>query len=197
MAAALVSAAQLPVFPPEAQKLEPLPLPVLIERLLPDAGERQLAWTHGLDSPIAWITRGYDVSGALHQRVGLARVTVDGDVATLLEREINEIAWTVTLQTAEPPRFGPTEINIIPGPPGSACFGDLFTGCHFDIDQSISAIDGELTIVCERGRNTGNGSAVFFIRTRSKAGYIRYYENTGSAGNNAGIDISTRQLDCN
>lgn len=196
IAMALLSSQQLPVFPLEARALDPQPLPALIESLLPDAGQSQLAWTHGINASISWVTRGYEAAGNRYERVGLARVTVDGEFATLLEREVNEIAWTVTLQTSEPAKFGPTMVEISPGPPGSSCFGDLFTGCFFTVQQALATLEGVSTKICDRDLNTGNGVAVFRLRTRTKLGYIRYYSNTGSAGQNSWVEISPNILNC-
>ena len=197
LALLFVSSSQATVSPTEAASLDPISLPALVELLLPERGGGQLRWSHGLEAPIAWITDGFaETSGGLTERVGLARVRVDGEVATVLERTVNELAWSVVLSTEAPAKFGPETIGITPGYPGHICFGTLYEGCEFRPEQALASPSLRSEVVCQGRVSSGNGMAVYHVRASGREGYVRYRISSGSGGVSSSIEITSQPVTC-
>jgi hypothetical protein len=79
----------------------------LVLLLIPKIGER-IDWDYRADThvPIVWQTEGFEASrGDSAVRRGIARVNVQGTVATILRKKKLELGWTITYWTSGPAKL--------------------------------------------------------------------------------------------
>ena len=96
------------VYPTTAQSLKPMELGEAILLLMPDKGANSVKWDHRAASNIQWLTEGwqsYEIGTTIF-RDGLMRIHVKGKVSTVLKKQKQELAWTVSYSSDENPAFG-------------------------------------------------------------------------------------------
>jgi hypothetical protein len=103
---------------------------------------------------VLWLTDGFaETSNGKSERVGLARVRVNGQYPTVLKQQRFELAWTVRLETSVDPKFGPTKIEISPGPSDpERCFGTLYDLCTFKPKDFVASRNFQAQEICSAGR---------------------------------------------
>jgi hypothetical protein len=176
------AAVDLPVDPPTAQALEPISLPDLIFLALPPPGERYSGWDRMLDAPsILWVTPGFSSPPnrpELTERVGLARVRVDGAASTILLQSREELAWSITLSSENNPALGPEKIEIEPGTPEDDCFGSLTDGCSFTVQQAIASTRFHSEAVCTPNVVLMDTNEVFKITADDREPQLLVYSDS-------------------
>lgn len=184
------------VFPPQAATVSTVNLSDLIVEALPVAGADLLGWDHLVDAQVLWITNGYDSTASGAERIGLARVRVAGRTSTLLRQRREELAWTITLETAANPKFGPQKVEIRPGAPNQECFGSLTDNCAFTEQEALANPRLSRQLIC-RVTPGGFPLAVYRVAAPGKApGYVRVWTSGGSGGVASSVTVSLEALDC-
>jgi hypothetical protein len=100
------------------------------------------------------------------------------------------LAWTVTLTTGGPSKFGPKWIDIAPGPPGpDTCFGTLDDGCAFTAEQALASPAIVTQSLCKL-TVLGGSKEVYQISTTGKPPVILVWETSGgSGGSSSSLEI--------
>jgi hypothetical protein len=160
--------AGLTVIPTEISKTKSVELGTLLFALMP-IPSAEVDWGWGLNTNVVWIDSGYkDDWNNTFVRRGLARVNVSGEVSTVLKFERHELAWSVTLFSAMPAKFGPQAVIVKAGlKEGLICFGTLYTGCEFDILPSLRLAKIDAHRVCDV-QATGLKVDVYSISAKGK-----------------------------
>jgi hypothetical protein len=187
------ASAQTRVWPTSAAKLTPITLPALIASALPLGGA--LRWDNLQNGEVAWITEGVAFDRGSTSRHGLARVRVAGRMSTVLRQVKNELAWSITPESDEAPKFGPTRLTILPGIAGKEqCFGVTFDACNFSPEEALAGLEHRL--VCDVGP-ASYYAAVYEVKGREgRSGTVVYRRDLGSGGETNSVVISTlRALD--
>lgn len=147
-------AAEMPVIEEEAQKVDPIVARAQAEALASQPIElgslvrlfllrenEHADWSIGAaaSSPVRWVTDGIaSVDAPINsQRVGYARVVVDGKSMTAIRQQVEELTWEVMLGSEVPPKFGPQFVWI---QPDMDCFGSTGSGCDFVLDATLLRI---------------------------------------------------------
>src|ERR1700759_1995529 len=88
----------------------------LVAEALPANGSDNLDWGYMTDNPlIQWKSEGIEHHGGEATfRTGVVRVVVSGTISQVLKQKWQALAWTFTLTTLEPAKFGPKYIVIQP-----------------------------------------------------------------------------------
>ena len=181
----------LPVYPQTAASAAITDLSTLVASLLPPKGFSGLDWAFAVGNPrVAWQTEGVLSEGQQTVRVGYARVRVAGKVSTVLRRQLDELAWSVTLLTDGPAKFGPQGIDISPGVlPNMECFGTLFEGCSFSAADALTGGGLKARQVCTTG-SEGNGDKVYAVTANGGVeSLVVVSTSRGSGGDSASIAI--------
>jgi hypothetical protein len=195
-----------PVFPRIAEKVQPVELSEFIANAVPENGVEKIGWDYLSNSSIVWVSNGYENYGGTETwREGLVRIRVGGVASTVLRQKKEELAWSISLVTDGPPKFGPTFIKIEPGFDVSEqvakqlggdltngnsgiCFGELFTGCDFTAARALASHRIRSTLVCKGEFNVKPD--VYEIRVGNKPpALLTYSWGGGSGGSSADIEL--------
>jgi hypothetical protein len=195
-------AATMPVYPRDAADLPVTNLSDLVVAVIPAHGFNGLGWDDMIDSPmIRWTTDGVTVTGtSAALRQGLVRVRVDGKPSTTIHQVREELAWTVTLGTYGPEKFGPQWISVEPGvEPHDQCFGALDDGCTFSSAQALAAPTLTKQLICDVAE-FGGQTQVYSVTASGKAPVLLIHTTSGgSGGSSSSIEIrplSDRTVAC-
>ena len=175
--------AQLAVYPRVAGAVAPNKLPDLIYKLLPPVGAENFSWSDRLDNSIVWITNGLQRDGNFSSRIGLTRVRVSNSTSTVLRKSLEELAWSVALEATGNIRGGADHIRVGPGMPDGddQCFGALYSGCDFLVDDVTNQNRYKASFVCSEG-STDSGTSVYRITSPDKQPMLLYYQVSGGSG---------------
>lgn len=123
----------------------------LIVELMPRSGTG-FDWEPELEASVIWIAEqpARTQQGDL-ERLGLARIHLQGSAPVALHRRKREAAWTLKLITDQPKSLGPRWIEITPGMPGKGCFGIFYTGCHFTAESVFASAPLNPRLQCRVG----------------------------------------------
>jgi hypothetical protein len=123
----------------------------LIIDLMPRSGTK-FDWDPDLEASVIWIS---DQPGRSQQgdveRIGLARIHLQGSAPIALHRRKREAAWTLKLITDQPKSLGPRWIEISPGMPGKGCFGIFYKGCLFTAESVFASAPLSPRLQCRVG----------------------------------------------
>jgi hypothetical protein len=166
----------------EALASQPIELGALV-RLFLLSEDEHADWLIGASasSPVRWATDGIDSVAAQisSQRIGYARVVVDGKHKTAIRQQVEELAWEVMLGSEMPPKFGPQFVWI---QPDMDCFGSTGSGCDFELDATLRSAGVDFRRLCINAPY-GNGSDVYLVSADgSKPAWLEYITSTGSGG---------------
>jgi len=182
----------MPVYPREAADLPITDIADLVVAAIPTQGFERLGWDDMIDNPmIRWKTEGVTVTGTAALREGLVRVRVAGKPSTAIRQVREELAWTVTLGTYGPEKFGPKWISIEPGaPPPDQCFGTLDDGCTFTAAQALAAPTLAKQPICTVSSLGGDHTEVYSVTVSGKPPSLLVYGySEGSGGSSSSIEI--------
>ena len=192
------------VYPTTAQSLKPMELGEAILLLMPDKGANSVSWDHRAASNIQWLTEGWQSYPKVNSifRDGLMRIHVKGKTSTVLKKQKQELAWTVSYSSDENPAFGVKKISISPGVPGlpgkggEICFGSLYEGCAFAPQPSLNESGIRFKKLCERGVDgsshvIGPGGVTGFelSHPNRSVSFMRWHQNSGSGGTTNHIEL--------
>ncbi len=183
--------AGMPVYPREAADLPIINIADLVIAAIPAQGFERLGWDDMIDNPvIRWNTVGVTLTGSAALREGLVRVRVAGKPSTTIRQGREELAWTVTLGTYGPEKFGPKWISIEPGaPPPDQCFGTLDDGCTFTAAQALAAPTLAKQPICTIPEG-GSHTEVYSVTASGKPPVLFVYGySEGSGGSSSSIEI--------
>jgi hypothetical protein len=189
---------KLLVFPDDAAQLTPVSLGDLIYMFLPHA-KSPVGWDSVPASIVTWTTTGFpEAADGSVERDGLARVRVDGKMSTALIQNKNELAWSVSLTSPGPAKFGPTKVQISPGLQNDIkipqahlgfCFGVGFEGCTFQSNQATSSNKFSTKLLCDR-EEAGSAIKVFEVSAPQKlTSLLIYIYSEGSGGSSSRLEI--------
>jgi hypothetical protein len=149
---------------------------------LPADGSDRLDWDYMTDNPlISWKAEGIENHGGEATfRTGIVRVTVSGTFSQVLKRKWQELAWTVTLETTEPPKFGPKYIRIQPNDGG--CFGASYRGCNFSDVQALNSPKLESHFVCIPRDSNSDVIKVYSVSASGGKPSLLVYDQSGGSG---------------
>jgi hypothetical protein len=175
------SRTRLKVFPRSAEHLQPIELPEFIASIVPEHAFGGMTWDYLSNGPIVWITNGYERNKAETYRRGMVRIRVQGVPSTTLRQQREELAWTLSLVTNDPPKFGPRFLRLEIGFPDAVnCFGDLDEGCAFTPSQALESSRIISNLLCPFHFNGNPG--VYEIRVDKKEPVLLAYFNSGGSG---------------
>jgi hypothetical protein len=162
----------------------------LVTEALPADGSDKLDWDYMIDNPlILWKKeRIENFGGEATFRTGIVRVRVDGTFVQVIKQKWQELVWTITLETLEPPRFGPKYIRIQPN--DGVCFGASYRGCNFTDAQALSSPRLEAHLVCtpnDAGSGVANAYSVSALG--GKPSLVVFDQSTGSGGTTTWLEI--------
>lgn len=179
----------------EALAGEAIELGALVRLFLLSDSEHA-TWAIGAEpsSPVRWVTDGLASGNSVisSQRIGYARVVVDGERMTAVRRQVEELAWEVALGSELPPKFGPQFVSI---QPDLDCFGSTGSGCYFEIDATLRSADVDFRRLCMNAPY-GNGLAVYLLSGAGvQPAWLVYSIGTGSGGLSRAVTIYWREAD--
>ncbi|WP_141440113.1 hypothetical protein [Vreelandella titanicae] len=138
------------VYPSVLSGSESYELGELIYSLLPDEGYTYTPWQHMANSNIHWITSGYEViDDKFYYRAGVVRINVMGEVASVLRQSEEELGWDIAYLSTLQPKWGAELVIIEPtGLGNDMCFGSIYSGCSFEVENSLLASPLEVEVIC-------------------------------------------------
>ena len=175
--------------------MPPVELGVLVDRLMIESGAEP-SWAVLADGagPVIWLTDGVEddpMSGGA-QRYGVARVTVDGKVTTVLHQTLQEVPWDVVLRSDSPARFGPQHVLIAPQ---NDCFGSTGSGCDFEVVSSLRSAGLTVQQMCERFAD-GSGTVVYAVLgSDRRSAWVALESTAGSGGASSWLKLFWRIAD--
>lgn len=181
----------MPVYPEEAAGLPPVDLADLVALLAPARGFSTMGWDYLADDPhIHWITDGIDRNNAGATRDGLVRVRAAGKLSTVIKQKLSELAWTITLATDGPEKFGPKSISITPGGRDGPeqCFGAEYTNCTFPVEAAILA-SANAHKICAKNKLGGATDGYLVELPTHISVALLYSIGGGSGGSNSELSI--------
>lgn len=185
------------VYPISAKKLKPMELGEAILLFMPDESLKNIYWDYRAnDKNILWNTDGFKQeklwNGEIQSfREGFIRIHVLGKKSSVLKKNKHELVWTVRYTTQINPKLGIKAISIAPGLTDEQCFGSLYEGCAFDIEDSLIKTGISVKKVCKE-RGAGFQILGYEISyPKRKRMFVRWNYNEGSGGSNANIELYT------
>jgi hypothetical protein len=158
-----------------------LELADLLAEVLPADGSDKLDWDYMTNNPlISWKSEGIENHGGEATfRTGIVRVAVSGTFSQVLKRKWQDLAWTITLETLEPAKFGPKYITIQPN--DGRCFGADYRGCNFSDTQVLSSPKLESHLLCVP-RDSTDVIKVYSVSTSGGKPSLLVYDQSGGSG---------------
>lgn len=184
-----------PIWPKEATKLPPLALGEIVMEALPRG--QLLAWDSLQIPSVKWRTDGIETTSNYQSfRDGIARIRAGGQSPKMLRQTWVELAWTISLEASQNPKFGPEKIVLTPGMSDSEhmCFGIRFQGCSFPV-SALNHPGLTLKKQCERGPG-GDHSIVFDASAPGgRKGIVIYHTDAGSGDTTTHVEVLAGNAD--
>lgn len=139
-------------YPPSAGKLKSIELGQAILMFMPPSETNQIDWSYQSTAGIIWLDDTYESAkdSSSNFRTGFMRINVEGIKSTILKKEVQELAWSVTYEGPINPRFGVDMITLEPGiSDGNQCFGATTGNCTFNPLMSLAHANIEVNILCK------------------------------------------------
>ena len=144
------------------------------------------------NSPIKWKTAGIDETatdnGYEYSRTGIIGITVDGKFATKLTKTKDPIKWSVIYSTKQNPKYGVESVIIRPEVNPELCFGTLYDGCEFEIENELRNNGLTATMLCEK-KNHGIKIKVYKASSSNASAIIWLTTSYGSGGSTSEIVV--------
>ena len=139
-----------------------------------------------LNSPVRWTTAGFETTemGA-EIREGWARVRVKGRTSTVLKQVLEELPWSIRLDSTGNENFGPQEIVIDP-----VCFGVQYDNCMFSADEAFTTHRFNAKLLCKSGLSFSYTS-YYLLSAPGRANMIAAYGySEGSGGASTDLTLT-------
>jgi hypothetical protein len=152
---------------------------------MPEKGD-DITWSYRVDTPVLWITNGYESNGIYAYRNGLIRINVQGVKSHVLKDNKYELPWTVNYGTYSNQKFGVESISLFPGiEPNEKCFGTLYDGCTFNVEKSMSDAGIKAKKICQNDKS-GHEVIGYELHSSNKLKtFARLDHNSGTGGENS------------
>lgn len=134
---------------------------------------------------IQWKTIGIEekntIDGSLYYRYGTIDIRVNGKASTKLQTRVSPILWSIVYSSSSSPKFGVETITILPEIYPNTCFGTLYNGCDFEIEQTLKLRQVATSMLCEN-KMPGFSQKVYKISKANRSLIIWLNMSYGSGG---------------
>lgn len=171
-----------PVYPAVLTGRPSVELGDFILSTMPDkekGSSREDTWAWAWQSEaqhIAWSVE-LGPSANATERVGVMRIHVLGEIATVLRETNQELGWDITLSASGNPKFGVEKIEFSP----QDCFGIWNGACTFETLPSLAKVGITAHLQCIQHSVSGE-NATYLIHRDDKEDRLLSWEVTGGSG---------------